>query len=78
MTAPAAATRPVGGAATDAVTSISGTFHLLEWARIAADMVFLVIGVVPIVIATLQITLLPASPELRPALAPGGGARAVA
>ncbi len=42
----------------------SGTFHLLEWARIGADMVFLVVGVVPIVIATLRITL---------AREPGGG-----
>lgn len=39
----------------------SGTFHMLEWARIGADMVFLVIGVVPIVVATLRITLSPAS-----------------
>ena len=56
----------------------SGTFHMLEWARIGADMVFLVIGVVPIVVATLRITLSPASAEPSPAVAPGGGARAVA
>ncbi len=39
----------------------SGTFHLLEWARIVADMVFLLVGVVPIVVATLRIALSPAS-----------------
>jgi len=55
----------------------SGTFHMLEWARIGADMVFLVIGVVPIVVATLRITLSPASAEPNLAVAPGGGARAV-
>ncbi|MDL2718002.1 MAG: cbb3-type cytochrome c oxidase subunit I [Acidobacteriota bacterium] len=30
---------------------MSGTFHALEWARVAADGVFLVIGVVPVVLA---------------------------
>ena len=30
---------------------MSGTFHALEWARVAADGVFLVIGVVPLVLA---------------------------
>src|SRR5512140_1810300 len=30
---------------------MSGTFHALEWARLAADGVFLVIGVVPLVLA---------------------------
>lgn len=55
-----------------------GTFHMLEWARIGADMVFLVIGVVPIVVATLHITLFPAATERRPAVAPGGGAPTVA
>jgi nitric oxide reductase subunit B len=29
----------------------SGTFHTLEWARSAADAVFLVVGVVPLVLA---------------------------
>jgi nitric oxide reductase subunit B len=57
---------------------MGGTFHMLEWARIGADTVFLVIGVVPIVVATLRITLSPASAEPRPAVVPGGGARAVA
>jgi len=47
----------------------TGTFHLLEWARIAGDMVFLVIGVLPIVGATLFITLFPASPTPSPAVA---------
>jgi nitric oxide reductase subunit B len=32
---------------------MSGTFHVLEWARIIADTVFLVLGVVPMVIAVL-------------------------
>jgi nitric oxide reductase subunit B len=32
----------------------SGTFHLLEWVRMAADAVFLILGVVPILIATLR------------------------
>jgi len=30
---------------------MSGTFHTLEWARSAADGVFLVVGVVPLVTA---------------------------
>jgi drug/metabolite transporter superfamily protein YnfA len=30
---------------------MSGTFHTLEWARSAADAVFLVLGVVPLVLA---------------------------
>jgi hypothetical protein len=30
---------------------MSGTFHALEWARAAADGVFLVVGVVPLVLA---------------------------
>jgi nitric oxide reductase subunit B len=33
---------------------MTGTFHALEWARIVADTVFLVLGVVPIVVATLR------------------------
>ncbi|HZM70048.1 MAG TPA: hypothetical protein VFB95_06740, partial [Candidatus Cryosericum sp.] len=32
----------------------SGTFHLLEWIRMFADAVFLILGVVPILIATLR------------------------
>ncbi len=32
----------------------TGTFHTLEWVRIFADMVFLVVGVVPILIAALR------------------------
>jgi nitric oxide reductase subunit B len=56
----------------------SGTFHMLEWARIGADMVFLVIGVVPIVVATLRITLSPVSAEASPTVATGGRAKAVA
>jgi hypothetical protein len=30
---------------------MSGTYHALEWARAAADTVFLVVGVVPLVLA---------------------------
>jgi nitric oxide reductase subunit B len=30
---------------------MSGTFHALEWARVGADGVFLVVGVVPLVLA---------------------------
>jgi len=56
----------------------SGIFHMLGWARIGADMVFLVVGVVPIVVATLRITLSPASAEPRPVVVSGGRARAVA
>lgn len=41
----------------------TGTFHLLEWARIGADMVFLLIGVVPMVVATLRVTLAPAASD---------------
>lgn len=32
----------------------TGTFHTLEWVRIGADMVFLIAGVVPILIAALR------------------------
>jgi nitric oxide reductase subunit B len=32
----------------------SGTFHTLEWMRIGADMVFLVFGAVPILIAAVR------------------------
>ena len=39
---------------------MSGTFHTLEWARIAADGTFLVIGVVPMVFA---VTVLLAGPR---------------
>jgi nitric oxide reductase subunit B len=34
--------------------TMTGTFHTLEWLRMAADMCFLVFGVVPIVAATLR------------------------
>ena len=30
---------------------MNGPFHALEWARLGADMVFLVVGVVPLVFA---------------------------
>ena len=33
---------------------MSGTFHVLEWVRIFADSVFVLLGVVPILIATLR------------------------
>jgi hypothetical protein len=33
---------------------MGGTFHTLEWMRIAADMTFLLAGVVPIVLAALR------------------------
>ncbi len=43
---------------------MTGLFHTLEWVRAAADTVFLVAGVVPLVFATLRITLARrASPE---------------
>jgi nitric oxide reductase subunit B len=32
----------------------SGTFHTLEWVRIVADMIFLIVGALPIVIASLR------------------------
>ncbi len=38
---------------------MSGTFHALEWARVAADGVFLVIGVVPLVLAVAVLLLAP-------------------
>jgi drug/metabolite transporter superfamily protein YnfA len=31
---------------------MSGTFHLLEWLRIGADVIFIVAGVVPLVLMT--------------------------
>jgi len=37
--------------------TMTGFFHTLEWIRAAADTVFLVAGVVPLVFATLRITL---------------------
>ncbi len=36
---------------------MSGPFHRLEWARVAADGIFIVFGVVPVVLATLRATL---------------------
>ena len=33
---------------------MTGTFHTLEWVRIFADLLFLTVGVVPILIATLR------------------------
>ncbi|MGE5347373.1 MAG: nitric-oxide reductase large subunit [Acidithiobacillales bacterium] len=36
---------------------MSGPFHLLEWARVAADAIFLVFGVVPVVLAALRAVL---------------------
>ena len=32
---------------------MTGTFHVLEWLRIGADLVFIVVGVVPLVMATI-------------------------
>src|SRR5204862_5286915 len=37
--------------------TMTGTFHTLEWLRMAADLVFLLVGVVPIVAATLRAAL---------------------
>lgn len=37
--------------------TMTGLFHTLEWARAGADTVFLLAGVVPLVFATLRITL---------------------
>jgi nitric oxide reductase subunit B len=31
---------------------MTGTFHVLEWLRIGADVIFIVVGVVPLVLAT--------------------------
>jgi len=36
---------------------MSGTFHTLEWARSAADAVFLLMGVVPLVLAVAVVLL---------------------
>jgi len=36
---------------------MGGTFHSLEWARSAADTVFLVVGVVPLVMAVAMLLL---------------------
>ena len=52
----------------EAVSLSSGTFHALEWARIVADMVFLVFGAVPIFLVTMRSVLVsPSSPTLRSA-----------
>ena len=37
--------------------TMTGLFHTLEWLRMFADMIFLVFGVVPIVLATLRTTI---------------------
>ncbi|HEX5011297.1 MAG TPA: cbb3-type cytochrome c oxidase subunit I [Planctomycetota bacterium] len=37
--------------------TMTGLFHTLEWVRMAADTVFLVVGVVPLVLATLRLVL---------------------
>jgi nitric oxide reductase subunit B len=39
--------------------TMSGSFHALEWVRLAGDSVFLVAGVVPVVAATLMVVLDP-------------------
>ena len=31
---------------------MTGTFHMLEWLRIGADVIFIVVGVVPLALAT--------------------------
>ena len=36
--------------------TMTGMFHTLEWIRSGADAVFLLVGVVPLVYATLRIT----------------------
>jgi nitric oxide reductase subunit B len=51
---------------------LSGTFHLLEWARIVADMLFIALGVIPMVVATLRCVIPTARP---PALAQAPGER---
>ena len=33
---------------------MSGTFHTMEWVRVFADLIFLTMGVVPILIAALR------------------------
>ena len=33
---------------------MSGTFHALEWIRVAGDTVFIVLGAVPIAVGTLR------------------------
>jgi hypothetical protein len=33
---------------------MSGTFHVLEWVRISGDMVFLLLGVLPILMAAVR------------------------
>ena len=37
--------------------TMTGTFHTLEWIRVGADTVFLVVGVAPLAVATLRILL---------------------
>jgi nitric oxide reductase subunit B len=44
--------------------TMTGTFHTLEWIRVAGDLVFLLTGVVPLVLAALRLVL---SREKRPA-----------
>ena len=48
--------------------TMSGLFHTLEWVRLGADLVFLLVGVVPIVVVTLRIVFSRREREL-PALA---------
>jgi nitric oxide reductase subunit B len=35
--------------------TMTGTFHTLEWIRVAADLVFLLVGVLPLVIAAMRL-----------------------
>ena len=35
--------------------TMTGTFHTLEWIRVAADLVFLLVGVLPIVFAAMRL-----------------------
>ena len=44
-------------AARELTFTMQGLFHTLEWVRIGADMVFLLVGVVPIVLLTFRVVL---------------------
>jgi nitric oxide reductase subunit B len=52
--------------------TMTGTFHTLEWIRAGADTVFLVVGVVPLTVATLRILLAHRNERELPVLPPAG------
>jgi len=51
--------------------TMTGTFHTLEWIRVTADLVFLLAGVLPLVLAAMRLIFSRETPEARQGEAPG-------